>query len=118
MTGGDADNHHGKVRPFPSTSERADELLRARSRNRPRPLPVPALPPTNDVAGTPAFPAAAVEEKHVGYPVPPRRRRPLAPPPSARELARRDWFLAGLTLGFLAGALCTGLFVWFLLLFG
>jgi hypothetical protein len=112
MASWDGDNHQGKVRPFPSTSERADELLRARSRTRPTPLPVPPLPPTYDAA------APDIPLLPVGYPVPPRRRRPIDPRPSARDLARRDWFVTGLVLGFVGGVLCMTLMVWVILLFG
>lgn len=111
MTGSRDDDKSGKVRPFPLTSDRADELLRARSRNRPRPLPLPPLPPTHDEADQPA--------SNVGYPVPPRRRpRAVSPRPSARELCRRDWFVAGLVLGMFAGAALTMVVVWTVLLFG
>lgn len=100
------------------TSSHVDELLRARSRNRPRPLPVPPVPPTNDVSSTRASRSTAVEE-HVGYPVPPRRRpRPVSTQPSARQLARRDWFIAGLVLGAFGGAALTMVFVFVVLAIG
>ena len=102
-----------------ATSARADALLRARSRNRPRPLPLPPLPPTNDVGSLPPAVRGETVAVTTGYPVPPRRKaRPVAPRPSARQLAYRDYLITGLILGAFGGAALTMLFVWFVLLFG
>lgn len=110
------DDGHGNMRAFPTTSDRADELLRARTRQGSPPVPVPH----HNAHACPAGPGdTTAPPRHVGYPVPPRRRvRPVSPQLSARQLACRDWLITGLVLGFLGGALCTALFVWTVLLFG